>query len=41
MCKGTPPMPENDSSGLKAYQVVDCRLAAGVVRVGSKPSSTE
>lgn len=39
--QGTPPMAENDSSGLKAYQVVDCRPAAGVVRVGSKPSRTE
>lgn len=34
-------MAENDSSGSKACKVVDCRLAAGVIRAGSEPSSTE
>lgn len=34
--QGTPPMAENDSSALKAYQVVDCSLAAGVIRGGEQ-----
>lgn len=33
-------MVENDSTSLKADEMVDCRLAARVIRVGRKPPIT-